>query len=190
MLCDPVLYADNSPVLVEALLEQGALSLHYVETNKDVPDIFELLKKEARQNWQVEGLLDKFKESFSYIAGSSSSQAFVLHFGEKALFEIEVHEARRHFDLRDDFTLEDGDYFIQVFAGDFDLAEYPIYIQGLRLCLDYFWKFSEVKRIIAPVYTGSREEQQADLFRKAGLTTSLKKNDSKQPDLHLLSRPA
>jgi hypothetical protein len=161
-----------------------------VVTDKDAPTIFELLKKEARSNWDVAGLLDTFKESFSFMAGSSSSQAFMVHLGEPSLFEIEIHEAQKHFGLRDDFTPDEGDYFVQVFAGDFDRTGFPDYVRGLQLCLEYFWRFPEVKKIIVPVYEGDHEAQQTYLAVQAGLTMFLKKADPKQPDLYQLTRPA
>jgi len=187
MLCDPVLYSDKFPVLVDAILEEGPLSLNYVATGKDMPDIFELFSREVTQKWDVAVLLDAFQKSLSYIAESNNSQAFMVRLGELSLFEIEIREVRMY-NLQDEFTSGDGDYRIQVSAGDFGLAEFPLYVSGLRLCLGYFWKFPEVKRIIAPVYTGLREEQQASLFSQVGMTLILPRADPRLPDLFLIER--
>lgn len=188
MLCDPVSYSGNSPVLVDAILEEGPLSLNYVATGEDMPDIFELFRREVTQQWDVTVLLDAFQKSLSYIAESNNSQAFMLRLGEVPLFEIEIREVRMY-NLQDEFVSREEDYRIQVSAGDFSLAAFPLYVSGLRLCLGYFWKFPEVKRIIAPVYTGLREEQQAGLFSQAGMTLTLPRTDPRLPDLFLIERP-
>ena len=190
MLCDPTSYTDRSLVLEQTSLEHGRLTLHHPATDIDLRFIVELLKIEAAQNWDVLPLLESFRTSFSCIAGSHTSQAFMVKLNDLPLFEVEVHEGRKHAGLRSDFQAKDGDYFVILLVGNFDQAAFPVYIDGLRLCLEYFFQFSEVKHLIIPLYEGLDEEQRFRLFTEAGITKFLEKEDWKQPDLFSVSRSA
>ena len=189
MLCDPISYNDGLPVLAQASLEKDRLTLHHPATDTDLRFIIELLKTEAAQNWDVLPLLEDFRESFSYIAGSHTSQAFMIKLNDLPLFEIEVYEGQKHADLHPDFQAEEGDYFLMLAAGSFDKAAFPVYTRGLRLCLEYFFRFPEVKHLIIPLYAGSDEEQRIGLFTAAGITKFLGKKDWRHPDLYIISRP-
>ena len=187
MLCDPLPNFENSPVLAEASVQLRLVML-YVATETDMPVIVELFKEEISPYMDVSSSLDSFKEMLSSFAASSVSQAFVVKFGEHTLFEIEVHAALVHFLSIGSFTPAKGDYYISLLAGDFDRAEFPIYVLGLQLCLDYFWKFPEVQRIVARVSTGAIEERKARLFKEAGLEVPPEITDPSQAELFLLSR--
>lgn len=188
MLCDPVSYTDRPSILSSTSLQEGTLTLLHVETDMDMPFIFESLKKESAKNWDIQPLLDNFKKSFSYIAGSHTSQAFIVKLNGLPIFEIEAHEGPKHAPLHSGFQAADGDYFIILIAGHFDQAAFSVYISSLQLCLEYFFGYSEVKRIIAPVYDGSDREQRAQLLIQAGLKGFLEKTTPTEPDLFTIYR--
>ena len=188
MLCDPLPNFDNSPVLAEASVEQGRLVLLYLTADKDLPFVIKLLKKEYSPGGDLNTTLDGFKEMFSSFAGSSKSQAFIVWLGDLPLFEIEIHNAQMHFPDRPDFTPDEKDYYLQLLGGDFDQAEFQLYVRGLQLCLEYFWKFLGVQRILAQVSRSPHAEQHASLFKEVGMTMPLGITNPGQPDLFLISR--
>src|SRR5216684_5492446 len=132
MLCDPVPYTIQPPVFSAAIRGQGLLTLHYPTTDDDLLFILELLKKEAAQNWDVLPLLDSFRASFSFIAGSEISQVFMTRLDDLPVFEIEVHKGTKYDMQYSDFRADDGDYVILLVAGNFDRAAFSIYIRGLQ----------------------------------------------------------
>lgn len=189
MLCDPVTYTGKPPVLATTALEQGNLILLPVAADEDIHSIFELLQQEAAQVWDVGGLLDAFKESLSSIAGSQTAQAFIIKLEGVPVFEIEVLDAKKNFDLHPDFEARQGDYVITLVAGNFDHAAFPVYVSSLALCLDYFFGFPEVQQIVAPLYPSLQEETHDRLFTAAGLSLLLERTQPHEPDLFIISRP-
>jgi hypothetical protein len=189
MLCDPVTYSIQPPVFSAAIPGQGLLTLHYPATDDDLLFVLELLKKEAAQSWDVLPLLESFKTSFAFIAGSEISQVFMIRLDDLPVFEIEVHKGTKYDMQCSDFRADDGDYVILLAAGNFDQTAFSIYIRGLKLCLKYFFQFPEVKRIIAPLYNGEDRQQRTSLFIQAGLETLPKKTTTNEPDLFIISRP-
>lgn len=189
MPCDPLPNSSNSPVLAEASDEQGRLVLLYVAADKDLPEIVKLLKKEYSPEGDLNAALEGFREMFSSFAGSGKSQAFLVWLGDTALIEIEIHDAQMHFPDRTDFTPDAKDYFMNLMAGDFDQAEFPVYVRGFRMCLEYFWKFLAVQQILALVNSGPHQQLQGNLFTSAGMTMPLGITNPDQPDLYLIARP-
>jgi len=189
MLCEPVLNTGLLPILSSSQLEQGHLILHHVQADSDLPLIFDLLKSETAQNWEYQQLLDGFRDSFAYIAGSHTSQAFMVMLDDLSIFEIEAHEARKHEELHAGFVPLEGDYYITLFTGELDKADLSVYVLGLKLCLDYFFSFPEVRRIIAPLFIGKDRALRAKLLEEAGIRPFLPKSLPKEPDLLIITRP-
>ncbi len=177
----------------DPLAETGvelSLVLLYVATKKDMPVIADLFKKETSSMGDLQSALESFEKMFSSLEVIDTSHAFMVWLGKIPLFEIELHQSNTLAPLRDEFTLEKNDFNISLMTGDFGQAELPIYVRGLQLCLNYFWKVFAAQRILAPVYTGRHAEQQAFLLKEAGLTLTLKRTNTWEPDLYLMPRPA
>ena len=188
MLCEPVSNTGQLPVLATSNLGQGQLMLRHVAPDDDIPFIIDLLKRETSQNWDATLLLDSFQESFNYIAHSQASQAFILQLDGVPLFEIEIHEARKHVDLHLGFRAGAGDYFIILLAGGLDRASMHAYSQGLRLCLDYFFSFPEVRNIVVPIYAGLDALKRDELYTMTGIAKFLDRSLPKEPDLYRIGR--
>lgn len=188
MLCEPVSNTGQLPVLATSNLGQGQLMLRHVAADDDIPFIIDLLKRETAQNWDAGVLLDSMQESFNYIAHSQASQAFILRLDGLPLFEIEIHEARKHVDLHSGYRASAGDYFIILLAGGVDQAPMHGYSQGLRLCLDYFFSFPEVRSIIVPLYAGLDAVKRTELYSMTGIEKFLDRSQPKEPDLYRIGR--
>lgn len=187
MFSDPVMNADNYTDLAKSSVELLLVLRQVAE--KDLQVIIDLFKKEVAPGGDLKDSLHGFAEMFASFRGSDTSHAFIVWLGKVPLFEIEFHLAEKQTTLQNGFSLESKDYNLSMMSGDLGLAELPVYVQGLGLCLDYFWGISEVERIIAPVYAGLYEDQQADLLKEAGFMLTLKKADPREPDLYTIVRP-
>ncbi|HEX9509799.1 MAG TPA: hypothetical protein VF939_04920 [Puia sp.] len=185
MLCDPLSDFNNSPILAEASVEQQLLLLYVVE--KDLSIIVGFYKKEIPPDRDEQAMLVSFKQMFLSFAKSSGSQAFMVWLGGTPLFEVEIHDAKMHFPYEEAYIPEEKEYFMILKAGGFDQTEFPVYIRGLRLCLDYFLSFPEVQGIITLVNAGPYEQQQASLFLQAGMTKTLEITSPDQAELYRIS---
>ena len=188
MLCEPVLNTGQQPVLASSSVEPGTLTLHHVGTEDDIPFIFNLLKKETAQNWDLDQLLEGFKMTYAYIAGSHTSQAFIVKLNGEPLFEIETHKTRMHADLHSGLQALEGDYSINLFAGEMEKAGFETYLAGLQFCLQYFFGFPEVQRIIVPLVAGNDLEKYTKLVTAAGFLKLMDKTKPWEPDLYTISR--
>lgn len=189
MLCEPVLNTGQTPILASSNLEQDTLMLHHVGTDHDIPFIFELLRKETSQSWDLDPLLEGFKATYAYIAGSHTSQAFIVELNGEPFFEIEAHKALMHVDLHEKFQPLEGDFYINLFAGDMDKTGPAVYLAGLLLCRDYFFGFPEVHRIIIPLAAGNALEKYTNLITTAGFVKIMDKSKPMEPDLYAISQP-
>ena len=73
-------------------------------------------------------------------------------------------------------------------AGTFNQADFPEYVRGLRLCLNYFLGFPEVQEIIALVNGAHCIQEQASLFSQAGMEKMFRIPGPEQADLYHIAR--
>jgi len=163
--------------------------LHHVGTDQDIPFIFDLLKKEADRNWDITQLLESFRDTYAYIAGSHTSQAFIVQLDGEPLFEIETHNARMHVDQHTQFQPLEGDFYINLFAGAMDKVDPAVYLAALHLCRNYFFGFPEVQRIIVPLTAGNETYKYSQLVTAAGFGKLMDRSKPTEPDLYSISRP-
>lgn len=149
MLCDPVTYSGMQPALVMFPMGPGqVLTLHYLSTDNDLEALYEKFLQHSLGQWDLDGLLERFKTSYHYIAVSSTSQAFMLNVNNQPIFEIEIHKATAHQLLPKDYTPLPNDFIIQIAAGDWNNTTPAQYIESIRRCLQYFFAYQEVQRIL------------------------------------------
>ncbi len=149
MLCEPVAYTGLQPELFRHFLSSGEMfSIRHFSIDNDLPELHRQFAKQSTENWDLAGLLEKFKESFEYIAGSHTSQAFTVSIDANDVFEIEIHDANAHYSRPGAQSPIAGDFVIQLFGGIWDAVSSALYAECLKQAALYFHNFPEVKRLI------------------------------------------
>jgi hypothetical protein len=148
MLCAPTTYTGQQPILATYLLPSGSVfSIQHLSVDNNLEELLEELLVETAGRWDLRELVERFKKSFQFMAGSHTSQAFIASIDERHVFEIEVHQAAAHPDLMQAITFTSGDYIVQISAGGWDKTSVACYAESIGCCLAYFSRFHEVRQI-------------------------------------------
>jgi len=148
MLCAPGTYKGPQPILATCLLPSGQVfSIQQLSIDNNLEELFDQFLQRSILHWDVRGLLESFTESFQYMAGSHTSQAFIASIDQEHVFEIEIHLAAAHPALVEGLQTSSGDYVIQISAGTWNKTNHSLYAASIACCLAYFTRFAEVKQI-------------------------------------------
>jgi hypothetical protein len=149
MLCGPVNYTGKQLRLFTTSLSSGQVfSIQHFSVDNDFDEVYRQFFLQSTEHWDISGLLEKFKESFQYMAGSHTSQAFIVSIDQDDLFEIEVHEAMIHKSLLPGYSPKAGEFTIQISAGHWMKASNALYVESIQQSASYFFRFPEVHRLV------------------------------------------
>jgi hypothetical protein len=148
MLCDPCVYDGRQPILFTQLLPNGeTFAIRHFSVDYDLEELQREFIRQTR-SFRLHGLIEQFQNSFHFIAGSSTSQAFTVSLDGTHLFEIEVHQATAHPDLLATLAPQTGDFVLQLSAGNFDKTTPGRYASALHATMRYFFTYPEVRRLL------------------------------------------
>ena len=149
MLCKPASYEGHQSALASFKIHSGELvSLRYVSVDFDLEQLFEKFAARTLSHWDLSGLLQQYRTSLNYMAGSHTSQAFFVCLDQERIFQIEIDMPKRHLLDIVGYTPVTGDFMMRLAGGNWDFFPPPTYIAALRVCLHYFFGFEEVIRIL------------------------------------------
>jgi hypothetical protein len=149
MLCDPVEYNGMQPKLFSTLLSSGeTFCIQHFSVDCDLEELYRQFFLQSTEHWDLCGFLEKFKESFQYMAGSHTSQAFIVSIDGDHLFEIEIHEATAHQPQFGGYRPKQGDFISQISAGRWIKFGHAVYAECLEQSARYFLQFPEVRRLV------------------------------------------
>jgi hypothetical protein len=96
---------------------------------------------------QEEGMEEILARSFHLIAGSTTSQAFMVDIDNNPIFEIELHKSEAYPFSRDNHVDASGDFVICI-ASDWIQESPMVYAECIRNCLSFFSQSWKVSRLL------------------------------------------
>lgn len=152
MLCDPVVYCGTQSKLFSFTISSGQVfTFRHFSIDHDLETLIEKLLEQTNRHWDLYGLIEKFKESFTYMAGSHTSQAFIGTIDERQVIELETHKGDSHQPQLTGYDVQPGDFIVQIAAGDWSATNPALYAECLQHCWRYFLKFKEVDQLLLDV---------------------------------------
>jgi hypothetical protein len=163
--------------------------MRYVSLPADIPALYSLMQQPYSNDpsntlFSPEQLL----ALYTRIDRSESSNAFLVFADGGLLFTLEFHEARKH-EVQPGFRWQVGDFCLQAYFPP-GLPSLPFIQNCLRHCLQFFFGFQNVRRILAPLYPGPFSEEVQNILRGAGFCLFGEKGQAGGPDFYGCTRSA
>jgi len=112
---------------------------------------------------------EELEESYSSTIASDFAQPFMALINDVPVCQVDVYKAQQGA-ISLYYNARPGDYGIQVLPAPLAIQQNMILL--VRTCLEYFFSFQEVGRIVADI--DIKSEGDTTLFRKAGFRASQK----------------
>jgi hypothetical protein len=99
--------------------------------------------------WKLSRAPNSVAASYLYAGSSDFARSFmVLHNNRSAICQVDICAADKD-ELFDAYPTSTGDYIIRVLMNTNKKIMRPLHLKALQTCLEYFFKFPEIRQIIA-----------------------------------------
>jgi hypothetical protein len=135
------------------------LSLRPFNILRDMPAIYSWA-------WKLSRAANTVAASYLYAGSSDFARSFMVMLNNRlALCEVDICSADKD-ELFDTFPGSAGDYIIRVMMNTNRKKVRPLHLKALQTCLEYFFLFPEIKKIIAE--PEAEDKMYNDILLKAG----------------------
>jgi hypothetical protein len=118
------------------------LSLRPLNIPRDMPAI-------CKWAWKLSRAADTVAASYLYAGSSDFARSFMVLLNNRlALCQIDICAADKD-ELYDTFPTANGDYIIRLLMNTNRSTVRPLHLKALQTCMEYFFLFPEIKKIIA-----------------------------------------
>ena len=125
------------------------LSLRPFSILRDMPAI-------SSWAWKLSRAADAVAASYQYADSSDFVRSFMVMLNNRlALCQIDICSADKD-ELYDTFPISAGDYIIRLLMNANRKTVRPLQLKALQTCLEYFFLFPEIKKIIAEPEAGNK----------------------------------
>ena len=125
-------------------METGGYTLDYV-CRDDAP-----LLRGWRRDLYSGRVMPAVDEAEHYIAESSFANSFILRYLDFPLIRIDICDAYQMMEFDEYYQAAVGDFSLNLVIPRLKHPSLPLLQDGLFICLDWFFSFDEVKRLVSP----------------------------------------